>query len=288
MSKRSLTVGCVLRPGSEALEVLPQVMAAAPAGTRFCLEEAGHHAVAELPEGVDRVPAKQLAAESDLVVVLGGDGTLIHASSLLPDRVVPILGINLGFLGMLTEVTREEVAECVPKALAGELPHSDRMRLDAEIWRDDICLHRGRILNDVVIAREAMARLASLRISLGEEMVTSLRGDGVILSTPTGSTAYAMAAGGSIVSGRLEAIAITPVCPQQLSMRQLVVQPGEITVALHSDSAVYATLDGKVGQPLQTGDRVVVRPAPVPARILYVPWRNDFQTLRAKLRWGAE
>jgi NAD+ kinase len=283
----SQVIGVVLKPDvKDAAVALRQVQNELP-NVRFIGEGEGHNAVpAGLPD-VAVVDAKTFEAESDLVLVLGGDGTLIHAAGLLVDRLVPILGVNLGHIGFLTEVTRDELLDVVPKAMAGVLSWSDRMRLDVEVQRNGQTLLHRRVLNDAVVAMRSLARIATLRVMQGDQLVTTVRGDGVIVSTPTGSTAYGLASGGPILWPQLEAIAITPICPHQLTQRPLVLRPqGDITVTLDSESTVFASLDGHIGQEMVPGDALVCRMAPVPTRLLHVPWRNYFQTLRTKLRWG--
>jgi len=281
------TIGVVLKPGvREALQTLELAQNATP-GIRYIGEGEGHHAVPEGTPNVDRVDAAAFEAQADLVLVLGGDGTLIHGASLMKNRRVPILGVNLGYIGFLTEVTRDELLDVLPKALEGRLPHSDRMRLDVQIRRRDEVILERRILNDASLVMRQLARIATFRLTQNEELVTTIRGDGVIFSTPTGSTAYGLAAGGPIVAPQLEAIAITPICPHQLTQRPLVVTPeGTLIVSLDSDSTVFASLDGHAGIDLVRGDAMIVQRAPVSTRLLNVPWRNYFQTLRTKLRWG--
>lgn len=151
---------------------------------------------------------------------------------------------------------------------------------------DEVAL-QGRVLNDAVVNQLGLARIAQYRIMLRGELVTALRADGVIVATPTGSTAYAMAAGGSILAPEMACIGITPICPHALTQRPLVVAPdGEISVTLESDRDVFASLDGQSGHALRPGDSIVVRRAPVGTRLFSVPWRSYFQTLRTKLRWG--
>jgi len=280
-------IGVVVKPGiAEALHALARLRALAP-GTPFIIEGEGHHALAPVPEGVEPVDAATFAREVDLVVVLGGDGTLIHAAHLLQERVVPILGVNMGRIGFLTEVRRDELAALFPHAVAGELPHSDRLRLKAELWRERELVLSLSVLNDAVVAQLALSRVATYRIHRGAELVTVVRGDGVIVSTPTGSTAYSMAAGGSILEPSLEAWAVTPICPHALTQRPLVINTdGEIKVTLESDSTVYATLDGQVGKEFRRGDVLALTRSPVPTRLLSVPGRSHFETLRTKLRWG--
>jgi NAD+ kinase len=283
----SKTVGLVLkREAVEAREALDRALEVASA-ERFIVEQEGHHALAMLPRGVEPVDARTFAEECDLVLVLGGDGTLIHAASLLRDRLVPILGVNLGYIGFLTEVTRDEIDDVLPRALSGDLPYVDRMRLDVEVRRNSGVVIGRRVLNDAVVNQKGLARIAEYRVALRGELVTTLRADGVIIATPTGSTAYSMAAGGPILAPELVGVAITPICPHALTQRPLVVAPdGEIEVTLESDSDVFASLDGQAGEPFRRGDVMRIRRAQVATRLYTAPWRSHFQTLRAKLRWG--
>jgi NAD+ kinase len=281
------TIGLCLKSGSTDATSALRSMLGLLGSARLLIEQEGPHARDELPEGIERVHRSQFEMESELVLAIGGDGTIIHAASLLQNRVVPVLGVNLGRIGFLAEMTRDEVADVLPAALAGALPYTDRLRLDARIVRDDKVLLRARILNDAVVAQLALARVAVYRVFRERELVTVLRGDGVIISTPTGSTAYSMAAGGSILEPSLDAIAITPICPHALSQRPLVLSPDRATsVQLQSDNAVFATLDGQVGHEFRRGDVLVVERSPVPVRLLQVPGRSHFEVLRKKLRWG--
>ncbi|MCK5689311.1 NAD(+)/NADH kinase, partial [Myxococcota bacterium] len=275
------------KPGvAEALSALREAVNLIP-DARFLIENAGHHALPSCPDRVEPVSPEVLEQESDVVLVLGGDGTLIHAASILQNRLVPILGVNLGFIGFMTEVTLDELEKVLPRAIEGSLPYVDRMRLDVEIWRDGQKLIESRVLNDAVLSPSALARIARYRIALDGEQVTTMRADGVIIATPTGSTAYSMAAGGPILTPGLSAIAVTPICPHALTQRPLVVQPlGDLRLTIDSESPVYATLDGQQGIEFRAGDSMIIREAAVPARLLGVPWRNYFQTLRTKLNWG--
>jgi NAD+ kinase len=281
------TIGVVLKPGvPEALQSLTRLQKLAK-DARFVIEDQGHHSISDLPPGVTPIDHKSFESQVDLVVVLGGDGTLIHAASLLQTRIVPILGINLGRIGLLTEVTRDELEPAFTQALAGSLPHHDRLRLEAELYRGDERIMSMRILNDAVVAQLALARVAVYRVMRNDELVTVVRGDGVIVSTPTGSTAYSLAAGGSILTPDLEAVAVTPISPHALTHRAVVLRPqGEITVSLESDSTVYVTLDGQIGHDFRRDDRLVLRQSPVPTRLVTMPGHSYFQTLRQKLRWG--
>lgn len=283
------TLGIVLKPGvPEALHTFDTIRHHFP-DLRFLAETSTSQATPELTDDyVEKVDAATFEHRSDLILVLGGDGTLIHAASLLQQRVVPILGVNMGHLGFLTEVRRDELLDVLPKALAGEYPSFDRMRLDVRVHASDgTLLLQRRVLNDAVVSMQALARIATYDIKVREHLVTSVRGDGVIIATPTGSTGYSMAAGGSILSPYLEAVAITPVCPHQLTQRPLVITPrGEVTVTLTSESAAFVTLDGQSGCAIRRGASLVISKAPVPCRIVHLPWRNYFELLRSKLRWG--
>lgn len=283
-----VVLGAVLKPDvAEAVVALRQLQQAYPR-LRFVGEQEGHNALSHHVQQIERLPSEEIEERISLLLVLGGDGTLLHGASLLPNRRVPILGVNLGHIGFLTEVTREELLQVLPMALEGALPHTDRMRLEVEIWHQQSCTLKRVVLNDVAVTMRSLARIATFRLTHADQLVTTVRGDGIIISTPTGSTAYALAAGGPIVSPALEAIAVTPICPHQLTQRPLVLPPeGELRITLDSDSRAFVSLDGHVGHEVGRGDAVVVRRAAVPTRLLRVPWRNDYQTMRQKLRWGA-
>lgn len=278
------TLGVVLkRDTPEAGEAFLRVRRLAPENRYIAVEPEE----VELPLGLERVNQAEFERSSELVVVLGGDGTHIHAASLLPTRVIPVLGINLGHLGFMAEVNVDEIERAVPQALAGELPYVDRLRLDANLVRGDESVFSARVLNDVVLSPTNMARLALYRIERDGALMTSLRGDGVVVATPTGSTAYSMAAGGPILTPGLNAIAVTPICPHSLAQRPLVVSTdAKLTIHIAGATDVYATFDGQVGTAANPGDHLDIRAAPIPTRLLRVPWRDYFQTLRVKLRWG--
>jgi len=281
------TIGLVLKPDApEALEALSTIADLLP-WADLLVEASGHHAITLLPTRVKRVDAKTFQSQVELVVVLGGDGTFIHALSLLPDRAVPVLGINLGTIGFLTEVALDELTSGLGAALGGRLTASERMRLDVKMIRDNEVFLNGRIINDAVFAAVKMARIATCAVYCNDELVTMIRGDGVIVATPTGSTAYSLAAGGPILTPNIEAIAITPISPHQLSQRPLVVTADtEIMLQAQAADTLYATLDGQTGHTLAEGDKMLISRSPVPALVLEAPWRSYFEMLRAKLDWG--
>jgi NAD+ kinase len=231
----------------------------------------------------------EAARSADLVVVLGGDGTLIHAASLLEGHPVPILGVNMGSLGFMTEVPQAELYTAIEQVLAGKAQVSERMKLRVH-------LHKGgrperaldsEVLNDVVIAKSALSRMAELDTRCSGEKVTIYKADGVIVATPTGSTAYSLAANGPIMYPTMRGVIITPICPHTLTQRPLVVPDDEnIEIILTNDTEVYLTLDGQKGLPLSKGDRVQVKQSLNRVHLVRNPNLGFFGILRAKLRWG--
>lgn len=281
------TIGIVVKPGAPRALAALETVAEVAGDARFLIEASGHHALDEIPIEAERVDPAAMENESDLLLVFGGDGTLIHAASLLQHRAVPILGINVGYIGFLTEVALDEVAKGLEQALAGELPVSELMRLDVRLKLKEQDSVDRVILNDVVLSQRHLSRLGTYRITAGGELVTTLRGDGVIVATPTGSTAYAMAAGGSILMPGIDAIAVTPINPHQLTQRQLVLSSSEdIELTIDMETGVLATLDGQSAHEFGVEDSMRIRKADVPVLLLSVPWRSYFEMLRTKLNWG--
>ena len=227
-------------------------------------------------------------ASADLVVVVGGDGTLLSAARWLAGHPRPILGINLGGLGFMTETGPEEAKAVLLEVLAGRYSVSRRMTLDATLMRGRRAIARQVVLNDVVIAKSALARMIDLEVTIDGDEVTTYRADGLIVSTPTGSTAYSLSAGGPIIHPEMAALLIAPICPHTLTMRPLVVPAGaRVELSLTTgDSEVYLTLDGQVGHPLRGGDRVRVRRGVSPVLMVRSRRQSHYEVLRRKLRWG--
>jgi NAD+ kinase len=255
------------------------------------LSARGTGCLVEAESGIDGVPTAagcDLAARSDLIVVLGGDGTLIHAAGLCAGREVPILGVNMGTLGFLTEIPRDRVLPMLEKALAGELQASRRLMLHAEVHRGTNVALEGYALNDVVISKNALSRLARLELSIDAREAAVYEADGLIVASPTGSTAYSLSAGGPIVYPTLEAILLTPICPHALTQRPVML-PADLTVRvrLGSPGEMFVTLDGAKGCPLDQGDEVFIRRAAHRTVLLRNPDLDPFAILRQKLRWGA-
>ncbi len=236
-----------------------------------------------------RLPAEELRDSIDLLVVLGGDGTLIHAASVLAGRPVPIFGVNMGSLGFMTEIPVSDMLACLGEAIEGRYSTSERMKLEAALFRGDgPPLVREQVLNDVVISKGALARIADLDVELAGVPVTLYKADGIIVATPTGSTAYSLSAAGPIIHPELDAVVISPICPHTLTQRPIVVPPDRcISITLDSDNGeVYLTLDGQSGLAMQKGDRVEVVRSKDRVFLVNNPRLDYFSILRAKLRWG--
>jgi NAD+ kinase len=237
---------------------------------------------------VREVEPDDLAAASDLVLVLGGDGTMISTARLMGDEEVPVLGVNYGGLGYLTEFRIEELYDALEMILADNYRLDKPVMLAVELHRDGQVVQHSRVLNDVVINKSALARIIEIEAYLNHQYVSSFRADGLIVSTPTGSTAYNLSAGGPIIFPSMNAVVITPICPFTLSNRPLVV-PDDAEIELLMKTAneeVALTLDGQVGFPLTVDDRVVIRKGRTTFNLIQPSNRNYFDVLRDKLRWG--
>jgi NAD+ kinase len=229
----------------------------------------------------------ELPAEVDLIVVLGGDGTLLSMARAVGDLGVPILGVNLGDLGFLTATTLDEMLPAVEAALAGQMAVDERMMLTARLSRNGQSLGEWSALNDVVIMKSAMSRIVSLSVSVEGRYATAYRADGLIVSTPTGSTAYGLSAGGPIVFPAMDAMVLTPIASHTLTNRPIVLPASHrVEVTLTTDQEVMVTVDGQVGMPLRQGDVVAVAKAAARLRLLHFPEKDFFNVLRTKLKWG--
>jgi NAD+ kinase len=223
----------------------------------------------------------------DLVVVLGGDGTLLSVARTLTPGV-PILGVNLGNLGFLTEINRVELYPALVQVLAGQYRVEERSLFEVELRRDGGAPVSYRVLNDAVITKSALARIIELTLKVDGHLIARFRSDGLIISTPTGSTAYNLSAGGPIVHPLLPVAVLTPICPHALSMRPIVVpDAGPIEVTLETQrEEVYLTLDGQEGTSLGYRDTVHVTRGATSVRLAKVSGRSFYRSLRGKLRWG--
>jgi NAD+ kinase len=233
-------------------------------------------------------PDSEISTPLDLVVVLGGDGTLLSAIRRIGESEVPILGVNLGGLGFLTEITRDELFPVLENVLNGEFRTHDRVALRGSVIRGKKPVAAFRVLNDAVITKGALARIIDLKTTINGEYVATFRADGLILSTPTGSTAYTLSAGGPIVYPSLKTVIITPICPHTLTNRPIIVPDNVVLrITLESESEeVFLTLDGQVGFPMEQGDTVEVKKAPGRVLLIESPYKGYFEVLRTKLGWG--
>jgi NAD+ kinase len=234
-------------------------------------------------------PGGAIPALVDLIVVLGGDGTLISVARQIGDLRIPILGVNLGSLGFLTEITLDEFFPVLEDVLNGRFNVSHRIMLEAVVRRDGKPVGRFRVLNDVVINKGALARILDMKASVNDDYLTTFRADGLIISTPTGSTAYNLAAGGPIVYPGLHCLLISPICPHMLTNRPIIVSDGatvKVEVDFENEEVMF-TADGQVGMKLQGGDMVEVRKARSSTLLVKSPTKDYFEVLRTKLNWGA-
>jgi NAD+ kinase len=222
------------------------------------------------------------------LIVLGGDGTLLSAARLAADRQVPILAVNLGGMGFLTTVSQDELYQILEEIFSCKHRVSERVMLEAEIVRGGAVVRRQIALNDAVLNKAALARIMDVALRVDGEYVTTYKADGLILSTPTGSTAYSLAAGGPLVYPTVEAFVVTPICPHTLTHRPLVI-PDSASIEIDfkaEDDAVFLTFDGQIGIELAREDHIVVRKASEKLRLVLPARKSYFEILRNKLKWG--
>jgi NAD+ kinase len=227
-------------------------------------------------------------ADLDCVVVLGGDGTFLSAVRWLGDQQAPLLGIKFGQVGFLAEASEESLFHAVESILDKPFVTLPRMRLRADVWRQDRKVASEVVLNDVVINKGALARLAHIKTYVNDGFLTDYRADGLIVATPTGSTAYSLAAGGPIIYPTVQGILMTPICPFTLTNRPLIVpDDAVIKIQLAEKSAdIILTFDGQVGLPIDEQNTIVVSKDPLPVNTIVLPDRDFFDVLKAKLRWS--
>lgn len=234
------------------------------------------------------IQKSRIPEQSDLIIVLGGDGTLLSVARLAAGRDVPILGVNLGGLGFLTEVTLEELFPTLEKIFNNDYVTDDRLMIQGLVRRQGEVVARSAVLNDVVVSKGTLARMIRIEIFVNGQFVTSLRGDGAIVATPTGSTAYSISAGGPILHPSVGALLITPICPHMLTNRPIVVpDQGQIEMMVRTqEEGTNVTFDGQVGFSLRQNDVIEVVALPDKIRLIRSPDRNYFEVLRRKLKWG--
>ena len=283
-------IGVALKSGQAGVEPLLRRIVAVVSnhGLELILER---EAAVRLP-GLDSgggLALEKVAARSDLLIVLGGDGTVLATVRAVGERDVPILGINLGHLGFLADLAPEDVDAALAAVFSGEYGVLERSRLAVTCVNEGRDVNTDLVLNDAVITKgSALARLIELEACVDEKVIATYRSDGLILSTPTGSTAYNLSAGGPLVDPTVPAMIISPICPHTLTQRPLVLPDSlQVEVRLHSPEEATLTLDGQVGTSLHPGDAVRVTRSAHPARFIIVPEHNHFETLRKKLGWGS-
>jgi NAD+ kinase len=238
--------------------------------------------------GCEAVDRRALASmKPDLLIVLGGDGTLLSAARAVAPIGTPILGINLGSLGFLTEVPLEDLYPALESVHAGEGERDDRAMVHAVLMRGDEVVSELHALNDVILSKSTIARLVAFEIFINNEFISLYRGDGLIVATPTGSTAYSLAAGGPILTPSVAGLVISPICPHALTHRPVVV-PEAVTIEIlvkNADDEAFLSIDGQIGIPVQQGDKLVCRKSPYVTHMLRLR-KTFFEVLRTKLKWG--
>jgi NAD+ kinase len=237
---------------------------------------------------LNSVDRDDIPKQVEMMIVLGGDGTLLSVARLVGDRGIPILGVNLGGLGFLTEITLEELYRVLERVVRGDFVTDERVVLDAAVIRRGERMAEFTVLNDAVVNKGALARIIDLETTINGEYLTTFKSDGLIISTPTGSTAYNLSAGGPIVYPSLHCIIITPICPHTLTNRPIVI-PDDVEIRAFlktKQQEVILTLDGQQGFSLEFEDVVEVKKAEGRILLIKSPYRHYFEVLREKLRWG--
>ncbi len=232
-------------------------------------------------------PRNEIPGRSDIIIVFGGDGTLLSVARLVGDTGVPILGVNLGGLGFITEISRDEVRREIDKVFSGKFGFEERIMLLADVSRGNKKVIQHNAFNDIVLHKSALSRMFELELSINNRYVSTFRADGLIVSTPTGSTAYSLSAGGPILYPTLESFLMTPICPHTLASRPIVLPDTFVLEAsIKNGDNIYLTLDGQVGFPLKVRDRIKIRKADYKTKFIVLHDRDYFQILRTKLKWG--
>ena len=281
------TVGIISRPRRQHLSVVvpPLLKWLETRGVSAVYDEETANSLPDTSKGRTR----QLVADSSqLLLVLGGDGTMLAAARLAASRNIPIVPINMGSLGFLTSFTLDELYPALEDTLTGRSSISQRVMLQVQLERAGSVIENQSALNDAVINKGALARMIELHLIINSEFVCRYRADGLIVASPTGSTAYSLSAGGPIVHPAVESFVITPICPHMLSDRPLVIRDSSsIEMKLSADTeSVFLTLDGQRGIPLQPADRVRISRAKESLKLIQPPKKSYFEILRSKLKWG--
>ncbi len=241
-------------------------------------------------DGLEVADRDALGQRCDLVIVLGGDGTILNAARSLVDFQVPVLGVNLGRLGFLAAVSPGEVSASLEAILCGQLREEERSLLHADILRAGQVIPLADALNDVVVHKRDVARMIEVNTYIDGQFLNAYRADGLIISTPTGSTAYALSGGGPIIHPTLETVLLVPICPHSLTHRPIVLSANseiEIALSAANDTQTQVTCDGQISLPIEAADRIVIRKKQCRLRLIHPANHDYFRLLRAKLNWGA-
>jgi NAD+ kinase len=284
MTKRNTIHIVCKRRNEDAVKMASEILGAFGREHDIFLDEESARAVA-YDKSVER---EHVGDGATFIIVLGGDGTLLSVSRNLKGKDVPILGVNLGGLGFLTEISLEELPFMIDQAAKGQYKVSKRVMLDVSVRRAGTEVFEFAILNDAVITKDALARIIDIETYVDGEYLTTYKADGLILSTPTGSTGYSLSAGGPILYPSLKNIVVTPISPHMLTNRPIILSKDvTITATLKSkDERVVLTLDGQIGFPLEYGDEVIAKESRHFVRLIKSSSKGYFEILRTKLKWG--
>lgn len=234
---------------------------------------------------------REFATACDLVIVVGGDGTMLNASRSVAGSEVPLLGVNLGRLGFLADVSPDRMADELDRILNGQFVEEERTLLRASVFRNGNCIFESHALNDVVVHKRDIARMIELEVQIDGKLLNNQRSDGLIVATPTGSTAYALSGGGPLLNPSLNAFVLVPICPHTLNNRPFVFDDGsniEIVVCNSGRNEAQVTCDGQVNFSLEADDRVHIERNPTRLRLIHPAEYDYFEILRAKMHWGVQ
>ena len=283
------TVGIVSKPNSAAAANIVPVLIEWLRGRGMAVRIDEQTALYAGPAGRSTgLPREEVPESCDLVIVLGGDGTLLAAARAIGRRETPLFPVNLGSLGFLTAITIDELYPELERALRGEHRIGKRRLLATEVVRDGQVVAAYEALNDAVLTKTSIARMIDLDTHVDKQFVCAYKADGLIISTPTGSTAYSLSAGGPIIFPSVKAICITPICPHMLTNRPVLVPETSVirVISRAPGEGVFLTIDGQVGNPIREGDTLVCRSSDYTLRLVRPPHMMFFDVLRQKLKWG--
>jgi NAD+ kinase len=280
------TVGIISKPGApKGAEIVPQLIQwLRQRGIVVRLDEE----TAVYTRGEQVMPRELVPEGCDLVIVLGGDGTLLSAARAIGRREIPLFPVNLGGLGFLTAITIDELFPELERAFRGEHRVAKRKLLNTEVVREGIVVASYDALNDAVLTKASIARMIDLKAFVDDQFVADYKADGLIICTPTGSTAYSLAAGGPIIFPSVPTICMTPICPHMLTNRPVLVPETSVVrvISLGPDASVFLTIDGQTGLPIEEGDTIVCRSSQFALHLTRPPRAMFFDVLRQKLKWG--